>query len=128
VKNTLKARKDEIVANIGGEDELKKLQKVKLLKLMELEIQQLLEFWSLAQVLEILNSELGFKISKTVFYDFCAKNLKKNEKSKPIKSDKKEEVVVSQQVDIKKSESLVQNIDDLTDSTLDFLLKNLPKR
>lgn len=126
MKNTLKARKDEIVDNVG-EDGLKKLQKVKLLKLMELEIQQLLEFWSLAQVLEILNSELGLKISKTVFYEFCAKKMKKDEKLELLKRDKKEEVVVSQQVDIKKSESLVQNIDNLTDSTLDFL-KNLPKK
>ena len=128
MKNTLKARKDEIVDNVG-EDGLKKLQKVKLLKLMELEIQQLLEYWSLSQVLEILNSELGFKISKTVFYDFCAKKMKKDEKLELLKRDKKEEVVVSQQVDkdIEKSESSVKNIDDLTDSTLDFL-KNLPKK
>lgn len=95
MKNILKNRKDEIVVNVG-DDELKKLQKIKLLKLMELEIQQLLEFWSLGQVLEILNIELGFKISKTVFYEFCAKNLKKDEKSEPIKRDKKLDVGVSQ--------------------------------
>jgi hypothetical protein len=108
VKNILKARKDEIVDNVGGEDELKKLQKVKLLKLMELEIQQLLEFWSLGQVLEILNNELGFKISKTVFYEFCAKNLKKDEKSEPIKKDKKLDVGVSQKRDTK-----ISSLEDL---------------
>ncbi|MCT7616673.1 hypothetical protein N5U05_02875 [Aliarcobacter butzleri] len=130
MKNMLKTRKEQIVNNVGGEDELKKLQKVKLLKLMELEIQQMIEFWSLGQVLEILNSELGFKISKTVFYEFCAKNLKKDEKSEPIKKDKKINVGVSQRAneDTKKSENLVKNIDDLTESTLDFLSKNLPKK
>ncbi|WP_151944041.1 hypothetical protein [Aliarcobacter butzleri] len=130
MKNMLKTRKEQIVNNVGGEDELKKLQKVKLLKLMELEIQQMIEFWSLGQVLEILNSELGFKISKTVFYEFCAKNLKKDEKLESRKIDKKINVGVSQRAneDTKKSESSVKNIDDLTDSTLDFLSKNLPKK
>ena len=119
MKNMLKTRKDQIVNNVGGEDELKKLQKVKLLKLMELEIQQMLEFWSLGQVLKILNSELGFKISKTVFYEFCAKNLKK---------DKKSDVGVSQKRDIKKDEKSINNIDDLTNSAVDFVTKNLPKK
>ena len=119
---------DEIVANVG-EDGLKKLQKIKLLKLMEFEIQQLIKYWSLSQTLEIINNELGFKISKTVFYEFCAKNLKKDEKSKTLKKDKKEEVVAQEQADaIKKSESPVKNIDDLTNSTIDFLSKNLPKK
>lgn len=107
MKNILKNRKDEIVANVG-DDELKKLQKIKLLKLMELEIQQLLEFWTLGQVLEILNIELGFKISKTVFYEFCAKNLKKDEKSEPIKRDKKLDVGVSQKRDTK-----ISSLEDL---------------
>lgn len=125
MKTILKTRKDEIVANVG-KDEFKKLQKVKLLKLMEIEIQQLLEFWSLGQVLEILNSELGFKISKTVFYEFCAKNLKKDEKVKPLtlKYDR-------HNIDINNSDKdkkSIKNIDDLTDSTLDFLSKNLPKK
>lgn len=105
MKKILKTRKDEIVNNVG-EDGLQKLQKVKLLRLMELEIQQLLEFWSLGQVLEILNDELGFKISKTVFYVFCAKNLKKDEKSKPLKIDKIE-LGVSQKRDTKKEVSIL---------------------
>ncbi len=125
MKNILKARKGEIVDNVG-EDGLKKLQKIKLLRLMEFEIQQLLKFWNLSQTLEILNSELGFKISKTVFYEFCAKNIKKDEKSKPLKRDKIEEGV-SQKIDINEEEKPFKNIDDLTDSTIDYL-KNLPKK
>lgn len=112
MKNILKIRKDEIVNKVG-ENEFTRLQKIKLLKLMELEIQQLFEFWSKGQVLEILNSELGFKISKTVFYDFCAKNLKKDEISKPIKSDKIEEGV-SQNRDTKKEEIATLNEEELS--------------
>ncbi|MDN5069911.1 hypothetical protein O8C76_02565 [Aliarcobacter butzleri] len=112
MKNILKTRKDEIVNKVG-ENEFTRLQKIKLLKLMELEIQQLFEFWSKGQVLEILNNELGFKISKTVFYDFCAKNLKKDEISKPIKRDKIEEGV-SQNRDKKKEEIATLNEEELS--------------
>ena len=119
MNENLQKRKKKIIEQIGQEDELKKLKKVKLLKLMEFEIQQMLEFWSLGQVLKILNSELGFKISKTVFYEFCAKNLKK---------DKKSDVGVSQKRDIKKDEKSINNIDDLTNSAVDFVTKNLPKK
>lgn len=112
MKNMLKNRKDEIVDNVG-EDGIKKLQKVRLLRLMELEIQQLLEFWTLGQVLEILNIELGFKISKTVFYDFCARNIKKDEKPKPLKRDKREEGI-SQKRDTKKEEVAILDDDELS--------------
>ena len=112
MKNILKTRKDDIVNKVG-ENEFKKLQKVKLLKLMEVEIQQLFEFWSKGQVLEILNSELGFKISKTVFYDFCTKNIKKDEKSKILKKDKIEEVVF-QKRDTKKEEIVTLDEDELS--------------
>lgn len=112
VKNILKTRKDYIVNKVG-EYEFKKLQKVKLLKLMEVEIQQLFEFWSKGQVLEILNSELGFKISKTVFYDFCAKNFKKDEKSK-VEKNKKIDKGVSQNRDTKKEEIVTLDEDELS--------------
>lgn len=106
MKNILKARKEEITEKVG-ENEFKKLQKVKLLKLMELEIQQLLEYWSLSQILEIINSELELKISKTVFYEFCAKNLKKNEKSK-VEKNQKIDKGVSQKRDTK-----ISSLEDL---------------
>ena len=108
MKNILKTRRDEIVDNLGGKDELKKLQKVKLLKLMELEIQQLLEYWSLSQTLKIINSELELKISKTVFYDFCAKKMKKDEKSK-VEKNQKIDKGVSQKRDIKKESILSED-------------------
>ncbi|MCT7630251.1 hypothetical protein N5U06_05830 [Aliarcobacter butzleri] len=112
MKNMLKTRKDQIVNNVGGEDELKKLQKVKLLKLMELEIQELLKYWNLSQTLKILNNELGLKISKTVFYDFCAKNFEKDEKSKILKRDKEE--VVFKKRDTKKEEIVTLDEDELS--------------
>ena len=118
MKNILKIRKEEITKKVGV-DEFKKLQKVKILKLMELEIQQLIEYWSLSQILEIINLDLELKISKTVFYNFCAKNLKK---------DEKEKVGVSLNRDTMSDEKSINNIDDLTDLTLDFLSKNLPKK
>ena len=103
MKNILKTRRDEITEKVG-EDEFKRLQKVKLLKLMEFEIQQLLEYWSLSQILEIINSELELKISKTVFYKF-AKNLKKDEKSK-VEKNQKIDRGVSQKIDTKKESIL----------------------
>ena len=112
MKNILENCKDEIVANVGV-DGLKKLQKVKLLKLMELEIQQLLKYWSLSQTLKIINSELELKISKTVFYDFCAKKMKKDEKSK-VEKNQKIDKGVSQKVDIKKSEIVTLDEDELS--------------
>ena len=112
MRNILKTRKDEIVNKVG-ENEFTRLQKIKLLKLMELEIQQLFEFWSKGQVLEILNSELGFKISKTVFYDFCAKNLKKDEISKPIKSDKRLDKGVVLEITTNKKEESILDEDEL---------------
>ena len=112
MKNILKIRKDEIVNKVG-ENEFTRLQKIKLLKLMELEIQQLFEFWSKGQVLEILNSEIGFKISKTVFYDFCAKNLKKDEISKPIKSDKRLDKGVVLEITTNKKEESILDEDEL---------------
>ena len=110
MKKILKTRKDEIVNNVGGEDEFKKLQKVKLLKLMELEIQQLLEYWSLSQTLKIINSELEFKISKTVFYEFCKKNIKKYEKIE-LEKNQKTYKGVSQKRDTKKE--LILDEDEL---------------
>jgi hypothetical protein len=109
VKTILKIRKKEIVDNVGGENEFKKLRKVKLLKLMEPQIQQLLEFWCLGQVLEILNTELGFKISKTVFYEFCAKNLKKDEKLESVKPGKIKNLNISQNKNIKKKSILSED-------------------
>lgn len=126
----LQKRKKKIIEQIG-DDRLKKLKFSKLLKLIENEIQELMKYWTIKQVHQMVDEVFNLNISAPLFYRFCA-NLKKDEISKPIKNDKKLDVGVSQQVqvnkDTKKSENSVKNIDDLTESTLDFLSKNLPKK
>ncbi|MCT7600295.1 hypothetical protein [Aliarcobacter butzleri] len=126
----LQKRKKEIIEQIG-EEGLEKLRFSKLLKLIENEIQELMNYWTIKQVHQMVNEVFNLNISAPLFYKFCAcANLKKNEISKTIKRDKKLDVGVSQQVneDTKKSENSVKNIDDLTESTLVFLSKNLPKK
>lgn len=120
----LQNRKKEIIQQIG-EEGLKKLKFSKLLKLIENEIQELMNYWTIKQVHQMVNEVFNLNISAPLFYRFCAKNFKDE-----IKKDKKINVGVSQQAneDTKKSESSVKNIDDLTESTLDFLSKNLPKK
>jgi hypothetical protein len=77
VKDVLNAKKEKIIGEIeqGG---LKKLKKTKLLRLIKDEIQSLSNYWTLLQILEMINKEFDLQISNTVFYDFCKNNLKKN--------------------------------------------------
>lgn len=77
MKDVLNAKKEKIIGEIeqGG---LKKLKKTKLLRLIKDEIQSLSNYWTLLQILEMINKEFDLQISNTVFYDFCKKNLKKN--------------------------------------------------
>ncbi|MFX4232657.1 hypothetical protein ACOL24_02235 [Aliarcobacter butzleri] len=120
----LQKKKKEVIEQIG-DDGLKKLKFSKLLKLIRNEIQELMNYWTIKQIHKIVNEVFELNISAPFFYKFCA-NLKKDE----IKKDKKINVGVSQRAneDTKKSENLVKNIDDLTESSLDFLSKNLPKK
>jgi hypothetical protein len=111
VKNILKNRKDEIVDNVG-EDGIKKLQKVRLLRLIEPEIRKMTNYHTLGQILQSINIEFGLSISKTVFYGFCAKNIKKDEKSKTLKRDKIE-VGVSKR-DTKKEKVEILDDDELS--------------
>lgn len=120
----LQKKKKEVIEQID-DDGLRKLKFSKLLKLIRNEIQELMNYWTIKQIHKIVNEVFELNISAPLFYKFCA-NLKKDE----IKKDKKINVGVSERAneDTKKSENLVKNIDDLTESTLDFLSKNLPKK
>lgn len=91
----LKNKKIEIIEKIG-EDEIKELKKVKLLKLIQNEIQELLNYWNIKQVHKLVQDVFNIPLSRPLFYRYCAKNLKKDEKSEPIKKDKKLDVGVSQ--------------------------------
>mgnify|MGYP003454344673 FL=1 len=77
MKDVLNAKKEKIIGEIeqGG---LKKLKKTKLLRLIKDEIQSLSNYWTLLQILEMINKEFDLQISNTVFYDFCKNNLKKH--------------------------------------------------
>ena len=108
----LQNRKKEIMEQIGI-DGLSKLKKVKLLKLLEFEIQQLLEFWTLGQILEQINNEFKLNISKTVFYDFCKKNFKNVEKIDIKKTVKKKEAITTQKDIKEKQETSILDEDEL---------------
>lgn len=109
----LQKRKEELAKQIG-EDKIKKIKKFKLLKLLETQIQDLMHYWTLAQILHMINNEFELKISKTVFYDFCKKNLKKFEKIE-IKKIVKEEDVITIKKDIEeKQETSILDEDELS--------------
>lgn len=92
MKNILKDRKDEIINNMG-DDSLKQLKKLKFLTLIESEIKEMLDYWVLGQILQMINKEFNLSIRKTVFYNFCSKN-----KLKAINKDK--EIDISQNRDV----------------------------
>lgn len=107
MKNILKNRKDEIINNIG-EDLLKQLKKIKLLDLLKFQVKEMSVYWTLGQILEQINNEFNLSISKTLFYDFCSKNIEKD-KLEHLKKDKKIETGVSQNKDIKKESILSED-------------------
>lgn len=103
----LQNRKKEIIEMIGI-DGLKQLKFSKLLKLINFEIKELTNYWTLKQVHKMVNEVFDFNISAPLFYRFCQQNLKKDEKSEPIKKDKKIETGVSQNRDTK-----ISSLEDL---------------
>lgn len=113
MKDILKAKKEKIVSEIEKEG-LKKLKKIKLLKLIKDEIQALSNYWSLLQILEMINDEFDLKISNTVFYIFCKKNLKKNDNEQ---IDEREKVIrgVSKNLETNssKKKTLILDADEL---------------
>ncbi len=99
----LENKKIEIIEQIG-EDRLKKLKFSKLLKLIQNEIQELLNYWNIKQVHELVQDVFNIPISSPLFYRYCAKNLKKDEKL---------DVGVSQKRDTKKEEIATLDEDEL---------------
>ena len=76
----LQNKKNEIIQHIGAEG-LKKLKFTKLLKLITFEIEELIEYWTIRQVHQMVNEVFNINISAPLFYRFCEKNIKKDEKS-----------------------------------------------
>ena len=126
MKFLLNVKKEEIIQHIGAEG-LKKLKFTKLLKLITFEIEELIEYWTIRQVHQMVNEVFNINVSKELFYGFCEKNIKKK-KDFEVMENRKIDKGVSLNRDTMSDEKSINNIDDLTDLTLDFLSKNLPKK
>ena len=101
----LQKRKEELVAQIG-EDKIKKLKKIKLLKLIQNEIQELLNYWNIKQVHQLVEGVFNVNISAPLFYKFFQQNLKKDEKLESVKTGKIKNLNISQNKDMKKESIL----------------------
>ena len=122
----LQNKKNEIIHQIG-EDGLKRLKFSKILKLIENEIKELMDYWIVKQIHQMVNEVFNINVSKALFYGFCEKNIKKK-KDFEVMENRKIDKGVSLNRDTMSDEKSINNIDDLTDLTLDFLSKNLPKK
>ena len=76
----LQNKKNEIIQQIG-EDGLKRLKFSKILKLIVNEIKELMDYWIVKQIHQMVNEVFNINISAPLFYRFCEKNIKKNKKS-----------------------------------------------
>lgn len=112
MEKLLQNRKKEIIVQIG-ECELDKLKFSKLLKLLQNEIQALFIFYTIKQVYQMVKDVFNVNISAPLFYKFCARNIKKDEKPKTLKRDKREEGI-SQKRDTKKEEVAILDDDELS--------------
>lgn len=122
-KNILEKKKEFLLNNYLDEDELKNLKPTKLLFLIQDEIEALLKFYTKKEIHLMINSIFEKNISLSLLYLFCSENITKDSNSSDIKNKINHQV--SQNFNTK---NIVNNIDDLTSTTLDFISKNLPKK
>ena len=122
-KNILEKKKEFLLNKYLDEDELKNLKPTKLLFLIQDEIEALLKFYTKKEIHLMINSIFEKNISLSLLYLFCSENITKDSNSSDIKN--KENHQASQNFNTK---NIVNNIDDLTSTTLDFISKNLPKK
>jgi hypothetical protein len=111
MEKLLQNRKKEIIEQIG-ECELDKLKFSKLLKLLQNEIQALFIFYTIKQVYQMVKDVFNVNISAPLFYKFCARNIKKDEKPKTLK--KALEEGISQKRDTKKEKVAILDDDELS--------------
>ena len=109
----LQKRKKEIIVQIN-ENELKQLKFSKLLKLLQSEIQESMNYWTIRQIHKMVNEVFEINVSAPFFYKFCS-DLKKDEKLESRKIDKKEKIGVSQTRDTEKVQLKVAQIKELKD-------------
>jgi hypothetical protein len=110
VKFLLNVKKEEIIQHIGAEG-LKKLKFTKLLKLITFEIEELIEYWTIRQVHQMVNEVFNINISQQLFYSFCYKNIKKDENFK-LEKNHKTDKGVSQNRNTKKEEEKIILLDN----------------
>ncbi|MCT7596569.1 hypothetical protein [Aliarcobacter butzleri] len=122
-KNILEKKKEFLLNNYLDEDELKNLKPTKLLFLIQDEIEALLKFYTKKEIHLMINSIFEKNISLSLLYLFCSENITKDSNSSDVKNKINHQV--SQNFNTK---NIVNNIDDLTSTTLDFISKNLPKK
>ena len=122
-KNILLKKKEFILNNYLSEDELKSIQPTKFLFLIKDEIEALLRFYSKKEIHFIVNAVFEKELSLSLIYLFCSENIDLD-----LKSDLKNRAGVKNQKINSNAKNIVNNVDDLTNNTLDFISKNLPKK
>ena len=123
-KNILEKKKEFLLNNYLSEDELKNLKPTKLLFLIQDEIEALLKFYTKKEIHLMINSIFQKEISLSLLYLFCSENITKDSNSNSVKNKENHQ----QSQNNIRAKNIVNNIDDLTNNTLDFISKNLPKK
>lgn len=124
-KNILEKKKEFLLNNYLDENELKNLKPTKFLFLIKDEIGALLRFYSKKEIHLMINSVFQKNISLSLLYLFCSENITKDSNSNSVKNKLNHQQQSKNNIS---AENFVNNIDDLTSNTLDFISKNLPKK
>lgn len=122
-KNILLKKKEFILNNYLSVVELKAIKPTKFLFLIQDEIQALLKFYSKKEIHLMINTVFEKDLSLSLLYLFCSENMDLDSKS-----DSKSRVGVKDSKINSNVKNIVNNVDDLTNNTLDFISKNLPKK
>ena len=122
-KNILLKKKEFILNNYLSVVELKAIKPTKFLFLIKDEIEALLRFYSKKEIHFIVNAVFEKELSLSLIYLFCSENIDLD-----LKSDLKNRAGVKNQKINSNAKNIVNNVDDLTNNTLDFISKNLPKK
>ena len=122
-KNILLKKKEFILNNYLGVDELKNIKPTKFLFLIKNEIETLLRFYSKKEIHLMINTVFEKDLSLSLLYLFCSENIDLDSKS-----DSKSRAGVKDSKINSNAKNIVNNVDDLTNNTLDFISKNLPKK
>ena len=122
-KNILLKKKEFILNNYLGVDELKAIKPTKFLFLIKDEIEALLRFYSKKEIHLMINTVFEKDLSLSLLYLFCSENIDSDSKS-----DSKSRAGVKDSKINSNAKNIVNNVDDLTNNTLDFISKNLPKK